>query len=197
MCSELMSGNGEWREVAFFNENRGLGGWFRTSMTEIRSQLDVYTFDGTCDKETAPLRVATRFPVDESLKAYRQKLIDRSDITVLINPPVTASFEKQTRAYTFELPYLFRVSAPNGNLLYALSARTASDQYAPEATNRWECKAVNAEDVTYQFLICRTSLFLKNQPNADANGKALYGASAFSILTDGQEASASVNLTFK
>src|SRR5215471_3090552 len=26
LCSELMSGNGEWREVAFFNENRGLGG---------------------------------------------------------------------------------------------------------------------------------------------------------------------------
>lgn len=196
MCSELMSGNGEWREVAFFNENRGLGGWFRTSMTEIRSQLDVYTFDGTCDRETSPLRVATRFPVDESLRAFRKKQIARSDITVLINPPVTTNFEKQTRAYTFDLPYLFRVSDPNNNPLYALSARTASDQYAPEATNRWECKAVNAADVTYQFLICRTSLLMKNQSNFDSSGKALYGASAFSILTDGQEASASVNLTF-
>lgn len=197
MCSELMSGNGEWREVAFFNENRGLGGWFRASMTEIRSQLDVYTFDGTCLKETSALRVATRFPVDASLKAFRQKQIARSDIAVLVNAPVSANFEKQTRAYTFDLPYLFRVSEPNDNPLYALSARTPSDHYAPEAINRWECKAADAEDVTYQFLICRTSLLLKNGSSTDASGKASYGASAFSILTDGREASASVNLTFK
>jgi hypothetical protein len=192
-----MSSNGQWREVAFFNENRGFGGWFRTSMTEIRSQLDVYTFDGTCDRETSALHVTTRFPVDESLRAYRLKQIARSDITVIVNPPVTANFEKQRRAYTFDLPYLFRVSGPNDNPLYALSPRTASDNYATDASNRWECKAVNTDDVTYQFLICRTSLLLKNQANADANGKAPYGASAFSILSDGQEASASVNLTFK
>jgi hypothetical protein len=113
MCSELMSGNGEWREVAFFNENRGLGGWFRTSMMEIRSQLDVYTFAGTCDRKTSALHVTTRFPIEESLRAYRLKQIGRSDITVIVNPPITASFETQTRAYTFDLPYLFRVSDPN------------------------------------------------------------------------------------
>jgi hypothetical protein len=105
--------------------------------------------------------VTTRFPVDESLRAYRLKQIARSDITVIVNPPVTANFEKQRRAYTFDLPYLFRVSGPNDNPLYALSPRTASDNYATDASNRWECKAVNTDDVTYQFLICRTSLLLK------------------------------------
>src|SRR6185295_11306221 len=28
-CSELISDNGEWREVAFFNEDRRLGDWAR------------------------------------------------------------------------------------------------------------------------------------------------------------------------
>src|SRR5689334_1478120 len=50
-CSDLVSDNGEWREVGFFNENRGLGGWFKTSMKEIKSKLDVYTFSGICSRQ--------------------------------------------------------------------------------------------------------------------------------------------------
>ena len=35
MCSELVSDNGEFREVGFFNEHRDFGNWFRTSIAEI------------------------------------------------------------------------------------------------------------------------------------------------------------------
>src|SRR5262245_58528326 len=38
-CSELVTENGEWREVAFFNENRTLGGWYRTSLREVKNDL--------------------------------------------------------------------------------------------------------------------------------------------------------------
>src|SRR4051812_37340160 len=36
-CSELVTGKGEWREVAFFNEKRSLGDWYRESLDEVRS----------------------------------------------------------------------------------------------------------------------------------------------------------------
>jgi hypothetical protein len=196
MCAELVSDNGEWREVGFFNENRGFGNWFRTSITEIRSQLDVYKFEGSCERETSSLRVTTRFPVDQSLKASREGLIPFDEIKIRINAPVTGYFEKRTEAYAFELPYLYRVSATNTHPLFALSPRTLSDEYAPEVVNRWECKAVTAEDVTYRFLICRTTLLSRNSSPVNDNAKQAYGTSAFSILTDGQEASASVKLSF-
>jgi len=196
MCSELVSDNGEWREVGFFNENRGFGNWFRTSIAEIRSQLDVYKFEGSCDRETSPLRVTTRFPLDQSLKANREGLIPFDEIKIRVNAPVTGHFEKRTEAYVFDLPYLYRVSDTNTHPLYALSPRTLSDEYAPEAVNRWECKAVTAEDVTFRFLICRTTLLSASSSPLNVNAKTAYGTSAFSILTDGQEAFASVKLSF-
>jgi hypothetical protein len=196
MCSELVSDNGEWREVGFFNENRGFGNWFRTSIAEIRSQLDVYKFQGSCESETSPLRVTTRFPVDQSLKANREKLIPFDEIKIRVNAPVAGHFERRTEAYAFDLPYLYRVSGTNTHPLYALSPPTIADEYAPEAVNRWECKAVTAEDITYRFLICRTTLLSRSSSPGSANTKTAYGTSAFSILTDGQEASTSVKLTF-
>ena len=197
-CSDLVSDNGEWREVGFFNENRGLGNWFRTSIKEIRSKLDVYTFSGPCSssRQQSPISVATRFPVDSSLRAYQHGEIRFSDIEVKSNASVVATFERETKAYTFDLPYLFRVSDPNASPLYALSPRSVSDKYAPDVINRWECKSVVAEDLTYRFLICRTSLFPRNTPRSGGNVRTPYGLSAFSILSDGQEASSSVTLTF-
>src|SRR5262245_10132269 len=41
-CSELVTDKGEWREVAFFNENRKLGDWYRTTLDEVKSDLAVY-----------------------------------------------------------------------------------------------------------------------------------------------------------
>src|SRR6516165_6725502 len=47
-CSELATDKGEWREVAFFNENRKLGDWYRERLDEVRGDLAVYIFKGAC-----------------------------------------------------------------------------------------------------------------------------------------------------
>src|SRR4029079_9237379 len=50
-CYELVTGKGEWREVAFFNERRSLGAWHRENLDEVRSDLSVYVFRGACRGE--------------------------------------------------------------------------------------------------------------------------------------------------
>src|SRR5215831_5928159 len=45
-CAELVNEKGEWRTVAFFNEKRELGDWYRTSFDEVKTDLAVYTFKG-------------------------------------------------------------------------------------------------------------------------------------------------------
>src|SRR5262249_40870462 len=70
---------------------------------------------------------------------------------------------------------------------------------ATEVTNRWECKAVSADDVTYQFLICNTTLVDRQYGGGgqrNREGGPAFGSSAYSILSDGREASSSVTLSF-
>jgi hypothetical protein len=198
-CSELVTDKGEWREVAFFNENRKLGDWYRTSLDEVKDDLAVYVFKGSCGGARAAVQVTTKFPVEESIHAFQDRRIKFEDIDVNVNAPVTASFNSQTRAYTFDLPYLFRESdQQNGGRLYTLYPKRLSDRYATEVINRWECKAVSADDVTYQFLICNTSLVDRQYGGGQRNqdrGSA-FGSTAYSILSDGKEASSSVTLSF-
>jgi hypothetical protein len=196
-CSNLVSDTGEWREVAFFNEYREFGDWHRTSLDKVRDDLAVYTFKGLCDGQRSPVQVKTEFPVDHSFKDYEDGKIGFRDIDVIVNAPVTARFDSQGGVYTFDLPYLFRVSDKDANPLYALNPRTVSDRYAPDVTNRWECKLVAVADTRYQFLICRTRLVTRDSKSGNRNAGGLYGTSAFSILSDGGEASSSVKLTFE
>jgi hypothetical protein len=194
-CGDLTTDKGEWREVAFFNENRKLGDWYRTSIDEVKSDLAVYTFKGSCGGQRAALQVTTKFPVEESLRAYQDGRIHFKDIDVNVNAPVPATFDSQTQAYTFDLPYLFRLSGKDGNFIYSLQPRSVSDTYARDVTNRWQCKAVAADEVTYQFLICRTDLVPRSPASRDGRDDS-FGSSAFSILSDGKEASSSVKLSF-
>jgi hypothetical protein len=193
-CSDLVSHDGEWREVGFFNENRGLGNWFRNSLDEVRSKLDVYAFSGACGKRRSSVWLTTRFPVEQSPQSHRARGRNFGRAHVKVNAPVVARFDGQTQTYTFDLPYLFRVSDKNEDPLYALNPRSLSDHYALEVVNRWECKSVEGEDITYRFLICRTGLIPRG--HAGTHGKSSYGTTAFSILSDGDEASSSVELTF-
>jgi hypothetical protein len=195
VCSDLVSGSGEWREVAFFNEYRPFGDWHRTSLDEVRRDLAAYVFQGTCTGWDSAVHVTTQFPVEESIKAYEDRKIHRRDIAIHVNAPVRASFDSQTGAYTFDLPYLFRISDRDTVPLYALNARTPSDRYATDVTNRWECKLIADNELTYQFLICHTRLVF-NDSESENHGSALFGTSAFSVLSDGREASSSVKLTF-
>src|SRR4026209_470684 len=61
LCSELVTDKGEWREVAFFNENRKLGDWYRTTLDEIRNDLAVYVFKGACGGRRAAAQLTTKF----------------------------------------------------------------------------------------------------------------------------------------
>src|SRR5262249_50430680 len=151
---------------------------------EVRNDLAVYIFKGACGGQRSSVQVTTKFPVDESIKAYQAGRIPFRNIDANVNSPVTAAYDSQSQVYAFDLPYLFRVSDNSGDPIYTLNPRRLSDRYATDVMNRWECKSVSAEDVTYQFLICHTTLVPRN--TAQGTGRSVpFGASAYSILSDG------------
>jgi hypothetical protein len=195
-CADLVNGKGEWRDVAFFNENRRFGDWYRTTLLEVKSDLVAYIFKGPCRDPRGPVQVTTKFPVYESVKAYQEKKISFQEIDVNVNAPVTAYFNPEAQAYTFDLPYLFRVTNGDGETFYSLNPRHLSDEYATDVKIRWECKEVTGDDVTYQFLICHTTLIPRDALAKDEHRISPFGASAYSILSDGKEASSAVKLTF-
>jgi hypothetical protein len=196
-CSDLVSGTGEWREVAFFNEYLQFGDWYRTTLDEVRSDPAVYIFKGSCDTKWSPVQITTEFPVDQSVKDFQDGRIRFRDIHLIVNAPVTARVDGQTQAYVFDLPYLYRVSSNDAAPLYALTAPSLSDRYAPNVSNHWECKSVTNEDVAYQFLICHSSLLFRVPLAGNHANGGSYGTSAFSILSDGKESTSSVKLTFE
>jgi hypothetical protein len=195
-CSDLITEKGEWRAVGFFNENRKLGDWYRKSLDAVKHDLAVYVFKGGCDGPTERLQVTTKFPVHESIDAYEARKIRFDEIDVNVNAPVKVSYDPKTRAYTFDLPYLFRVPNQEAGVIYSLNPRHLSDRYATEVVNRWECKAVRADDVTYQFLICRNAVIPVEPPRNRREENRPFGALGYSILSDGKEASSTVKLTF-
>jgi hypothetical protein len=195
-CSELVSNRGEWRPVAFFNENRKLGDWYRASIEEVRTDLVVYIFKGACAGDKAPLQLTTKFPIDESVDAYNAGRIPFERIDVNVNPPVTAVYDLRTDSYTFELPFLFLRERNDSGNIYSLIAPRVGERYARDVTDHWDCKSVSAEDVTYQFLICRTSLIDRDPAARNQRRTSSFGSSAFFILSDGKEATSSVKLSF-
>jgi hypothetical protein len=197
-CSELVNEPGEWRTVAFFNEKRELGDWYRSNFEEVKNDLSVFVFKGVCRGDHGPVQLTTKFPVTESVEAYNERRIGLDDIEVNVNAPVRASFDPQTKAYDFDLPYLFLVSQKDNQDIYSLDPprMLGRDKYAPEVTDHWDCKSVVADNVTYQFLICRTTTRPRVRFGANNNFSAPFGASAYFILSDGKEAASSVKLSF-
>jgi hypothetical protein len=197
-CSELINENGEWRTVAFFNEKRELGDWYRSNFEEVKSDLSVFIFKGVCRSERALLQLTTKFPVTESIEAYNGRNIGLDDVEVNVNAPVRASFDNETEAYTFDLPYLFVVGEKDGETIYSLQPPRLAERrhYATDVTNHWACKSVTADNVTYRFLICRTNTQPRLMPARNQAISGGFGSSAYFILSDGREASSSVKLSF-
>ena len=191
-CSELVSDTGEWRPVAFFNEDRKLGEWYHRSLEEVKADLSVYIFKGACTKDQDNVQVITKFPVKDSLDRYGDGRIGLKDVDVNVNAPVTASYNPRTQGYRFELPYLYSV---RGNSVYSLVATTTSDRYATTVTNPWDCKSVTGNDVTFQFLICETATLPRNLPRG-SEAEQSFGTYAYFILSDGKEALTSAKLSF-
>ena len=196
-CSEFVNDEGEWRTVAFFNEKRELGDWYRRNFDEVKSDLAVFIFKGVCRGEHGPVQLTTKFPVTESIEAFNQRQINLDEVAVNMNAPVRVAYDSQAQAYTFELPYLFLISEQDNERLYSLDPPRLADRYryAADVIDHWACKSVTAENVTYQFLICRTTTLPRNPAERGASRTA-FGASAYFILSDGKEASSSVKLSF-
>jgi hypothetical protein len=194
-CSELVTDKGEWREVAFFNEDRKLGDWYRERLEEVKGDLAVYIFKGACGGPRAALQITTKFPVEESYRRAAAGRIPFDQIDVNVNAPVSVVFDARTQAYTFDLPFLYHIRRETGDFVYTLNPRTLDDKYATDVMNHWDCKAVAADDVTYQFLICHNSLVPRGS-HVRYDDKGSFGSSAYSILSDGKEALTSVHLSF-
>jgi hypothetical protein len=196
-CSELISDSGEWRQVAFFNEDRRLGDWYHRTLEEVRGDLSLYIFKGPCKTEQSDVSLVTKFPVSESLNAYIADKIAFKDIVVNTNAAVSAKFDANSEAYGFELPYLYVDRAKTGSeTVYSLIASRTTDRYATDVTNHWQCKSVRAYDVTFQFLICET---WTSSPKVTvrSRSKNSFGSSAYFILSDGKEATTSVKISFR
>jgi hypothetical protein len=162
----------------------------------VKADLSVYAFKGTCKGDQGTIQVTTEFPVGASIDAYNERKIGLDEVDVNVNAPVNVVFDPGTQAYTFELPYLFLVGRRSSGNIYSLVAPHVEDSYATEVADRWECKAVKSNDVTYRFLICRTSTVARNPAVRNQNRDLSFGASAYFILSDGMEAQTSVNLSF-
>lgn len=197
-CSELINEPGEWRTVAFFNEKRELGDWYRSNFEEVKNDLSVFIFKGMCRAEHGPVQLTTKFPVSESVEAYSQGRVGLDDVDVNVNAAVRASYDLQSKAYTFDLPFLFLVDHQNNTDIYSLEPPRliGRDRYATEVTDHWDCKSVAAENVTYQFLICKTTTRSRVRNYRTVDAPAPFGASAYFILSDGKEAASSVKFSF-
>src|SRR5262249_16052952 len=76
---------------------------------------------------------------------------------------------------------------------YTLVPQNESMKLSMDVTNVWECKAVKAADVTYRFLLCRTSIVPRNRSIRNTAEDKI-GKSAYALLTDGREARATLKL---
>lgn len=190
-CSELIRGTGEWEDVAFFSGNRKFGNWYRSNFDEVMNNVAVFTFEGECGFEQARLRLTTKFPVNEG-SVHDDGQVGFHDSRARANPPVSTSFNVYTKAYDFELPYLFKGKDENGGSIYTFSPQRVSDRYLTHVTSRWECKALTQEYLTYDFLVCHTYLFgyepAEIKPDRIQH-TTQFGGSAYFILSNGKEAS--------
>jgi len=196
-CPELVQGKGEWKPVAFFNDKRDLGAWYHQSLDEVKTDLRTYIFKGTCRDVRSTIQLTTKFPVAESIQSYNRREIRLQDIEVNVNAPVDAVYSVQFRSYSFNLPYMFLREHREGALLYTLTPQRISDRgnYEPDIIDHWDCKAVREEDVTYQFLICRSTL--NTLASLRLGYRAVpFGASGYVILSDGKEGRANVRYSF-
>lgn len=196
-CPELVQGKGEWKPVAFFNDNRELGAWYHQTLEEVKTDLRAYVFKGVCTTVRSTVQLTTKFPVKESIQLFNSHEIRFQDIEVNVNAPVDAAFNPQLQSFSFTLPYMFLREYHDTARLYTLNPQKIAERenYEPDVIDRWDCKAVHEQDVTYQFMICRAVL---TTVTAQRRGqrRVPFGSAGYVILSDGKEGRANVRFTF-
>jgi hypothetical protein len=191
-CSELVSQTGEWKQVAFLNDDRKLGDWHYDNIDDVKKDPAKYVFSGSCRGEQGPVKLTTSFPVQETFK--------KPPLVVRNNDPVSVLFDSATNSYTFQLPYLYLASKDASGSLYTEHPPLLTSKAETAVSEEFRCKALSDPELRYRFLLCRTRVVgrddapqpqLRKQPQTQPLGNATY-----QILSDGKEAVSSVTLKF-
>ena len=191
-CSELVSQTGEWKQVAFLNDDRKLGDWHYDNIDDVKKDPAKYVFSGSCRGEQGPVKLTTSFPVQETF--------EKPPLAVRNNDPVSVIFDSATNAYTFQLPYLYLTSKDASGSLYTEHPPLLTSKVETDVLEEFRCKALSDPELRYRFLLCRTRVVgrndesapqLRRQPRTQPLGNATY-----QILSDGKEAASSVTLKF-
>jgi hypothetical protein len=195
-CSDLAGQAGEWKEVAFLNDDRKLGDWHYDNIEDVKRDLVAFVFSGNCRGDEGPLRVATSYPVTESVEQFEQGKIPFSQIVINDNDPVSVTFDRPTGAYTFQLPYVYSERKNGTDIVYTLTAPRKTSNPEPGIAIEFRCKALSDADLTYRFLLCRSRVVDRDTRNPGQTVKQSLGSAAYYILSDGKEASSSVKLNY-
>ena len=201
-CSDLVGETGEWKEVAFLNDDRRLGDWHFDSIEEVKRDLVTFVFEGRCSSEGSPMKVVTSYPVEESVKQFEAGRIPFSKVVINENGPVSVVFDRSTDAYTFTLPYLYRDPgnrSTTSDPLYTLIPPLLTSKPERNVALEFRCKAISDTELTYRFLLCRTRITdrdARDTRDARQSSRPSLGSAAYYILSDGKEASSSVKLSF-
>jgi hypothetical protein len=191
-CSELVSQTGEWKQVAFLNDDRKLGDWHHDNIDDVKKDPAKYLFSGSCRGEQGPVKLTTSFPVQETFK--------KPPLVVRTNDPVSVFFDSATNAYTFQLPYLYLGGKDASSSLYTEHPPLLTSKAETEVSEEFRCKALSDPELTYRFLLCRTRVVGRNEaPRPELRKQAQtppLGNAAYQILSDGKEAASSVTLKF-
>jgi len=196
-CSDLIGRTGEWKNVGFLNDNRNLAAWHHEDIDSVKNDPVRFVFSGMCTNEQSPLRLATRYPVKESYDQFRKGAIPFSKIAVRDNAPVSVFFDRPTNSYTFQLPYLYAVGATRAETTYTFTPPTSGSRVEVGFAAEFRCKAINDDDLTYRFLLCRTAFVNLNAASSKDRIPNSPNSWAYYIFSDGREASSTVNLSFK
>ena len=195
-CSDLAGQAGEWKEVAFLNDDRKLGDWHYDKLEDVKKDLVTYVFSGDCRSEEGALRVATSYPVTESLEEFRQGKIPFSKVVINDNDAVSVTFDRTTGAYTFRLPYVYSERQNGTDSVYTLTPPRKTSNPEPGVAIEFRCKALSDADLTYRFLLCRSRVVNQDNRYQEQTARSSLGSSAYYILSDGKEASSTVQLDF-
>jgi hypothetical protein len=195
-CSDLAGQAGEWKEVAFLNDDRKLGDWHFDNLEDVKSDLVAFVFSGTCRSEQGALRVATSYPVTESMEEFRQGKIPFSKIVINDNDPVSVIFDQATGSYTFQLPYVYAERQNGTDIVYTLTPPRKTSNPEPGMAIEFRCKALSDTDLTYRFLLCRSRVVNLDKRYLPGTERPSLGSAAYYILSDGKEASSTVRLNY-
>src|SRR5215475_4875086 len=190
-CSDLVQHGGQWKQVAFLNDNRKIADWHYDNIDAVKRDPVTFIFAGGCRSDIDPVSVATSYPVQESVEQFQSGRIAFSEIVMRHNDPVNASLDITTNAYSFLLPYLYVERKTGFSISYTLTPPLATSKPEENVAEDFHCKALSDTKLTYRFLLCRTQLVARTSSIRDL------GNSGYYILSDGKEASSSVNLQFK